>query len=213
MKPLQEQTHYEVLDVSPNASAYEIGRAHKEACSLYAEHALASYTFFSADEREAVLTRIQEAYSVLSDARGRAAYDLSIDIIRKAGDFPAGTSKSNGGNGNGRASAAETALRDKIRRGAVNGEAKRIARRLAGAGQVTGNDLKLLREAMGLGVEEIEAGSTVGTGLIPTLEADRFQDLPSWLNLRESLMAYAELLQTDKEKIVGGYMAYLTTHE
>lgn len=211
MKPLQEQTHYEVLDVSANASAYEIGRAHKEACSLYGEHALASYTFFSADEREAVLIRIQEAYSVLSDARGRAAYDLSIGISRKSRDCLAGTRKSNGGNGMGRASDAESALRDKIRRGAINGEAKRIAQRLAGASRVTGSDLKLLRQAMGLEVEEIETGSTVGAGLIPALEADRFHDLPSWLNLRDSLLAYAELLQADTEKIVDGYMAYITS--
>lgn len=210
---LHEQSHYEVLDVSPNASAYEISRAHREARSLYGEHALASYTFFSAEERVQVLARIEEAYAALSDVKRRADYDRSIGITRIVDAFPAAAKKTNSGNGDDPAFVVETALREKVRRGIVNGEAKRIARRLAGAELVTGNDLKLLRQAIGLGVEEIEAGTTFGAGLIPALEEDRFEDLPSWLNLRSSLMDYAELLRVDPEQIAGGYMKHLTARE
>lgn len=78
---------------------------------------------------------------------------------------------------------------------------------------VTGHDLKLLRQAIGLGVEEIEAGSTVGAGLIPALEEDRFEDLPSSVNLRNSLMVRTELPQADTEKIISGYMTWFTSRE
>jgi len=160
-----------------------------------------------------VLARIEEAYAVLSDVKHRADYDRSIGFSRKADAFPAAVKRAGDGNGGDPAFAAETALREKIRRGMINADAQRISRRLAGAEQVTGHDLKLLRQAIGLGVEEIEAGSSVGAGLIPALEEDRFEDLPSWLNLRNTLMAYAELLQADTEKIVSGYMTYFISRE
>ncbi len=213
MKLLHEQTHYEVLDVSPNASAYEIGRAHQEVRSLYGERALASYSFFSAQERKEVLARIEQAYNTLSDIKLRAAYDRSIGFSQKPDTSPFTVQSNGNGNGDNPVIKAETALREKIRRGIINGDAKRITRRLAGAELVTGHDLKLLRQAIGLGVEEIEAGSTVGAGLIPALEEDRLEDLPSWLNLRNSLMVYTELLQADTKKIISGYMAWFTSRE
>ncbi len=93
----------------------------------------------------------------------------------------------------------------------VNGKARRLFKQLEGAEVVTGRDLGNLRRAMGLQVEEIEAGSAIGIGLIPALEEDRIEDLPSWLNLKRLLAEYAELLQADPEKIAGGYMKHLTS--
>ena len=109
--------------------------------------------------------------------------------------------------------AAANELRRKVKRGIINGEARRLLQRLDQAEVVTGQDLKRLRLAMGLKVEEIESGSTVGAGLIPALESDNLEDLPSWLTLRSSLKAYAELLQTDPEKIAGGFMKHLASRD
>jgi curved DNA-binding protein CbpA len=204
MKPLPEQSHYEVLDILPNASAYEVGRAYRETRALYGEGALASYTFFSAEEREALLARVEEAYQVLSSVSRRADYDQELGL---PGRVP--LSAANGSAGHAAGPSPEARLGEKVRRGIVNGEAKRLLRRLATARWISGRDLRQLREAIGLTVEEIEAGSTVGVGLIPALEGDRSTELPSWLNLRDSLMAYAELLQADPQNLARGYLKHL----
>ncbi len=212
MKHLPEQTHYEVLDVSPKASAYEIGRAFREARTIYGEDALASYTFFSTGERAELLTRIEEAYEVLSDTGLRGGYDRSLGIDPQADSIPL-QDRSEVSAGEDDVQSAASALRQKVRRGIINGEARRLLQRLDQAEVVTGQDLKRLRLAMGLKVEEIESGSNVGAGLIPALESDDLDDLPSWLTLRSSLKAYAELLQTDPEKIAGGFMKHLASRD
>lgn len=199
-----------MLDVSPNASAYEIGRAHREVLALYDENALASYSFFDTDERVKILERVGEAYAVLSDRKRRAEYDRSLGISSDPYAFPAAVRKPGQAARAGGPGSTENTLREKVRRGRVNGDARRLAARLGGAGQVTGHDLKLLRRAIGLSVEEIEAGSDLGAGLIPALEEDHFEDLPSWLNLRSSLFRYAQLLQLDAEKIVSGYLSWFS---
>lgn len=199
-----------MLDVSPNASAYEIGRAHREVLALYDENALASYSFFDAGEREKILARVREAYAVLSDRKRRAAYDRSIGIDLDPHSFPSAVRREVGAGAADRPAAAGAVLREKVRRGRVNGVARRIVARMHGAERVSGHDFKLLRQAIGLDVEEIEAGSDLGAGLIPALEEDRIQDLPSWLNLRASLFRYAELLQLDADTIVSGYLSWFS---
>jgi len=193
-----------VLEVPPNASAYEIGRAHREARTLYGEGTLASYTFFSAGERETLLKRVETAYDVLSNPSRRAAYDRELGLS---------TDSASGGADNLSGPSPEAALLTKIRRGVVNGDARRWLRRLTAAKVVTGHDFRQLREAIGLTVDEIENGSTVGTGLVNALENDRSSELPSWLNLRASLMDYARLLQADPEKLTEGYLKHLAAQQ
>ncbi len=62
MKKLQDQHFYELLNVEFNASPLDISRAYKELHELYREDSLASYSFFSKQEREEILTKLQEAY-------------------------------------------------------------------------------------------------------------------------------------------------------
>ena len=58
MKPFEEQNYYEVLEVSPNALPLEIRRAYKKSFALYQDDSIASYSFFSGEERQEILSRI-----------------------------------------------------------------------------------------------------------------------------------------------------------
>jgi hypothetical protein len=148
---------------------------------------------------------------VLSDRQRRADYDRSLGIIRDPEAFPSAARRPVSPGPAGRPVAAGATLREKVRRGRVNGDARRIIARLQGAERVRGIDFKLLREAIGLSIEEIEEGTDLGAGLIPALEEDRFADLPSCLNFRSSLYRYAELLQLDADDgIVSGYLSWFS---
>jgi len=75
MKKLRDQHFYELLNLDFNASPLDISRAYKELHELYREDSLASYSFFSKQEREDILAKLLEAYSTLMDEDKRYRYD------------------------------------------------------------------------------------------------------------------------------------------
>ena len=67
MKGLDGLNYYEVLQIPVSASFLEIKRAYKEALSIYSEDSLATYCLFSDDERDTILTIIENAFLTLID--------------------------------------------------------------------------------------------------------------------------------------------------
>ena len=78
MKPIDEYTHYEILDVSANASSYDIRDAYKEILSIYDKDSLSTYSLFTPVERDRLLAQADLAFQTLGDAEKRKAYDSCL---------------------------------------------------------------------------------------------------------------------------------------
>ena len=78
MKPLSEQTLYEILEVPDDAPSAEIERAYERVRSIYEPGALATYTLMAPDEAADLGRRIEEARTVLLDPVARAGYDARL---------------------------------------------------------------------------------------------------------------------------------------
>jgi DnaJ-domain-containing protein 1 len=78
MKPFREQNYYDILEISPDALPLEIRRAYKKAFALYQDDSIASYSFFSEEERQKILARIEQAYLTLINPESRSAYDNTL---------------------------------------------------------------------------------------------------------------------------------------
>ena len=78
MKPLAEQTLYEILEVPDDAPLGEIQRAYDRARSLYGPGSLATYTLMAPEEQVLLGQRIEEARHVLFDPVARAGYDARL---------------------------------------------------------------------------------------------------------------------------------------
>ncbi len=78
MKPLAEQTLYEILEIPDDAPLGEIQRAYDRARSLYGPGSLATYTLMAPEEQALLGRRIEEARSVLLDPVARAGYDARL---------------------------------------------------------------------------------------------------------------------------------------
>lgn len=78
MKPLAEQTLYEILEVPDDAPLGEIQRAYDRVRSLYGPGSLATYTLMAPEEQALLGQRIEEARSVLLDPVARAGYDARL---------------------------------------------------------------------------------------------------------------------------------------
>lgn len=80
MKPLSAQTHYEVLEVEPSATAETIDAAWRKLRRLLGPGSIATYSLVDPGEQQALLLRLDEARAALVDPAQRRAYDRSLGI-------------------------------------------------------------------------------------------------------------------------------------
>ena len=78
MKTFEGENYYQILQVAVNASAIEIRRAYREALAIYEEESIATYSLFSARQREVLLQAIEKAFDNLIDEDKRAAYNQML---------------------------------------------------------------------------------------------------------------------------------------
>jgi hypothetical protein len=79
---LNEQTSlYDILDLKPDASPQEVREAYLRTKAAYNKDSVALYTLISTDEREEMLSRIEEAYDILSNVDKRKSYDRNHGLL------------------------------------------------------------------------------------------------------------------------------------
>ena len=84
MKPFDEQTLYELLDLAPDAQQEAIDRAFEKANSFYGPGSLATYTLADPGDARRLLALIEDAYLTLSDRELRRAYDVRLGLANQA---------------------------------------------------------------------------------------------------------------------------------
>lgn len=78
MKPFQEQTYYELLEVAPTASEEEIRSSYERLCEQFAPDSVAIYSLADPSEAEALLAHLKRAMQTLTDPDLRKGYDRAI---------------------------------------------------------------------------------------------------------------------------------------
>lgn len=82
-KPFQEQTYYELLEISPQASMEEIHAAYHRAIELYSPESVAIYALENPTLAEELRAKLQEAMEILTDTDLRPEYDRSIGLLAR----------------------------------------------------------------------------------------------------------------------------------
>lgn len=212
MKPFRAQTHYELLEISPNASPLEIRRAYKKIFDLYQDEAMASYSFFSDKERREILARLEEAYLILIGAESRAAYDRVLmekgcldesalyhdkvrdpvplyDFKKVHGDDP------------------EPLKRQGERRRRAEGNP--VIRDILAGDCITGADLKRIREEMDVPIEEMAAKTNVRMEIFRAMEEERYDLFLPRVYMTGFLRSYVRYLHLDEHIVVMGYFRHV----
>jgi flagellar biosynthesis protein FlhG len=186
MKPFSEQTHYEVLELAPDASPDLVERAYRVARATYASDSLATYSVYDESELGALQERIELAYAVLSDPQRRSAYDASLGAgprVELALSF---------------AEEEERALESTPEiRGFEEGEDD---------GPWGGARLRRWRMARGIELDRIASATKVSVSYLRSLEEERFDALPATVYVRGFVTAYARAVGLDVDRVVPQYM-------
>ena len=209
MKPVREQNHYELLELSPDASPLEISRAYKKAFELYQDGSMASYSFFSVEERKEIMSCLEEAYLTLINPESRVEYDkklMELGIFKKGQQY-----------------------RDKVKepisiydlrkdRPVILGPNNRMEDLKNRASQnqliqeilaqdiLTGEDLRKIRTALGVTLEKIAELTNVRVGMLQAIEEDKFDLFLPMVYLKGFLKSYARCLQVDESIVINGYI-------
>ncbi len=206
MKRLEDMNLYELLEVAYDASPFEVHQAYKEMIQLYHNDSLASYSFFSKDEREKILGRLEEAYSTLMDEKNRSRYDQSL---MERGVLEKGTTHHKDVKlslmYDAKRFAANTALSIRDRLKPIVSSNPLIQEILAND-VLSGNDLKKIRGELGISLEEIAEMVKVRIVYLQAIENDDFEKTPSRIFLKGFLRAYAQCMGLDADVVASRYL-------
>lgn len=207
MKTFEGENYYQILNVPGGATAIEIRHAYLDALEIYNEDSIATYSLFSADQREMLLQAIEEAFDTLIDEDKRAAYNqMLVDsgqvdpaiFFRRPTETPAAHSEN-------RSIPKEKNLRQWVQKKSQTPEIKALIDQILSKELLSGQDLKHLREAFGIEIQEIHAITRVSSSILNMIESDRFDELPAEIYLKQFLKSYAEILQIESRQVIQGY--------
>lgn len=207
MKTFEGENYYQILNVSGGASTTEIRRAYMNTLEIYKEDSIATYSLFSSEQREIFLQAIEKAFDTLIDDNKRAAYNrMLVDtgqvdpgtFFKQSSEKPAAYSNTQG-------ISKEKSLTQWVQKKSEAPEIKSLIDQMLSKELLSGKDLKQLREAFGIEIQEIYGITRISSAVLNMIEADKFDDLPAEIYLKQFLKSYAEILQIDPQHVIEGY--------
>jgi DnaJ-class molecular chaperone len=207
MKKLNDLNFYELLEVAFDASPFEIHHAYKEMFQLYHEDSLASYSFFSGEEREEILAKLNEAYSTLMDEKKRSPYDqllIERGILDEERQYQRDR-KQLSLMPNSKHPSVDTALRIRDRLKTMV-SSNPVIQELLAHDALSGSDLKKIRDELGVSLEEIAETVKVRMVYLHAIEEDQFEKAPSRIFLKGFLRAYAQYIGLDADTVSSRYL-------
>ncbi len=207
LKGINDQTYYEVLEVSHGATPKEIQRAYEQAKETFDVNSLAIYSLFSEAEVREIQEAIEEAHRILMDEGLRKSYDqLHLQLIDEGlrsgydqsdfqpkGELPADEpTETREGSAEKKASLSFSEL-------SLNVE-KEVYR---------GKVLKEIRERMGIEPQTICNETKINLKSLEWIEEEAFEKLPPLVYLKGFLRSYAQSLGLDPPRVIGEYIRFM----
>ena len=184
MKGIDEQTYYEILEVSPAATTKEIQKAYENAKETFHADSLAVYSLFTEQEVQAIQVAIEEAYRVLMDESLRKSYDQSHYQIL-------GQQKSE------KPPEIPVPVRGKKPLPACADVPVPIGEEI-----YRGKTLRQIRERMSIDLETIAQETRINLKTLELIEGEDLGKLPPLVYLKGFLKGYAQSLGLDPHKVV-----------
>ena len=207
MKDFQGLNYYEILEIPLSASPFEIRQAYKEALSIYSEDSLFTYSLFTDEERGEILRNIEEAFLTLVDKKKRADYDKKLVDSGRAD--PAALAKKDQKKPiplfHGNELGSEEGIMRRVRKKVQEKDVREMSDETLSKELISGDDLKRLREARGIELQEVFELTRISVSILDWIENDELESLPPTLYLKNFLRTYAEILQVDPERVIDGY--------
>jgi len=191
IKGIKDQTYYEILEISPTATAKEIQRAYEHAKETFHPDSVAVYSLFSEGEVKEIEVTVEEAYRVLMDEALRRNYNQS-HFQMVGGQPPENPSEAQGVSREQPSLLSFTGL-------SFNVEEE----------YYRGKTLKQVRERMGVELQTISKEIKINIKILEWIEEEAFEKLPALVYLKGFLKSYARSLGLDSQKVIEEYLRFM----
>ena len=191
IKGVKEQTYYEILEISPTATAKEVQRAYEHAKETFHADSVAVYSLFSEGEVKEIEKDKEEAYRVLMDEGLRRDYNQS-NFRMGWRQLPENPSKTQEASREGPPLLSFTGLSFNVEEELYRGKT-----------------LKHLREQMGVELQTISKRIKVNIRILEWIEEEAFEKLPALVYLKGFLKSYAQSLDLDSQKVIEEYLRFM----
>jgi hypothetical protein len=210
-KNFEKMNYYEMLDIGPGAAAFEIRHAYNAARQIYTCGSLVSYSFFSEEERQRILSLIEEAYETLINEQTRKQYHE--ELVRR-GELGAGTDEAvqkkpvgvfdlKRGPGQTMIMPGRDVLKEKVARSETIGT-------ILQKEDICGADLRRIRQELGVELEHIAQMSKIRVDYLKHIEEDAIGSVLAPVFLKGFLKSYLNCLCLEPvEEISARYLEAL----
>ncbi len=203
---LNDQNHYQVLEISYQASADEIRSAYEVARDIYSHDDLVSGSILSDHEHRRTFDRIAEAYHTLIAEESRRLYDKRLGLtesssrpLRDPVSMHEPVEELVGGS-------RELDEVREVNPAPARFESRKCPIQLKPSEQASGEFLRKAREAMGLELSTISEETKIGSSMLEYIESERIDRLPAPVYLRNFTRQMAKCLGLDEERISTSYL-------
>jgi hypothetical protein len=212
-KDFAKLNYYEMLDVSPDAAFFEIRHAYNAALQVYAHDSIVSYSLFSLEERKKILDLLEKAYLTLINAQERKKYDNELAqagvALHGGKKAPAQVPKSIYDIKRWTGPAVSPKKTNKIILRESVEESEKI-RGILSKSEISGSDLKEIRNELGVPLEKITQETRVLLDYLVCIEENKINRLPAEAFLKGFVKAYLKSLCLEPaDEICARYVRWL----
>jgi Helix-turn-helix domain len=208
-RDFDQLNYYEMLDIKPKANSFEIRHAYNNAVQMYQSGSLTSYSFFTTQERQHILSLLKKAYQTLINEQARRDYDE--ELIRR-GEMEAATETTPVAKkpveifdiSRGPAAPATFNNRDGLKSKISQSE---LISGILARNELCGADLKQIRSELGVTIEHIALETKIRHDHLLNMEDDQAARLPAPVFLKGFVKSYLKCLCLEPiEELSARYM-------
>ena len=212
---MQNQNYYELLEVSSDTNPDEIYKSYQRARNAYTGDGLALYSLLSPEECQAILSRIDEAYTVLSDPEKRRQYDQARgieDTYKPGPTVPTSDDQFE--------TAADREEQETKRKSMTKIVAQKrfqleydidtdFEKEIESASLFDGNFLKKVREYKKVDLPRMADLTKVSKTYLKYIEEEEFDKLPATVYVRGFVFQYAKCLKLNPDLVATSFLTRL----
>ncbi len=220
----ERKNYYDVLEIEPNANPNQIEQAYVRARHAYSGESVALYSLMTKDECDAILSQIEEAYSVIGFPEKRREYDrlrgfnVGGSTPRQpveTGLYTLHTLDSRPKDSVQYEDFGSNLMESKVSKISAQkkfsleySESPDMDRKIRECGEFTGAFLKEIREYKNVTIERMAEMTRISKTHITALENEDLPKLPADVYVRGYVYQYAKVLKLDPEKVATSFLLY-----
>lgn len=218
----EKKNYYEVLEIETNASPQQIENAYIRSRNAYSGDSVALYSLMTKDECEAILSQIEEAYSVLGFPEKRREYDRfrgfnsGVQSVRKNDQLHTVHTIEDRPKdaivyedfGSNLIEAKVSKITAQKKFGLEYSENADMERKLRETSDFSGNILREIREYKNVTIERMAEMTRISKTHITALENEDVSKLPAEVYVRGYVYQYAKVLKLNPDQVASSYLVH-----